>query len=112
MRAIRRIASAAIVASLLATSPAGAHALRCGTRIISRGDIEAKLLKFCGEPDARQRRLERRTEFLDAGVLLPGFVNEVWVEEWTYNLGPYKLIRVVRLENGVVADIRQLGYGY
>ena len=37
---------------------------------------------------------------------------EVVIEEWTYNLGPHQLIRVVRLENGYVADIKRLGYGY
>ena len=39
-------------------------------------------------------------------------VEEVVIEEWTYNLGPHQLIRVVRLENGFVADIKHLGYGY
>jgi len=27
-------------------------------------------------------------------------------------LGPHRLIRVLRLENGVVTSIRHLGYGY
>jgi hypothetical protein len=39
-------------------------------------------------------------------------VVEVLVEEWTYNLGPHQLMRVVRFENGLVADVRKLGYGY
>ena len=34
------------------------------------------------------------------------------IEEWTYNLGPHQLMRVVRLENGYVAEIKHLGYGY
>ena len=37
---------------------------------------------------------------------------EVLVEEWTYNFGPRKLMRVVRFENGLVSDVTQLGYGY
>jgi hypothetical protein len=93
-------------------SPRVEGAMRCGTRIISRGDIEDKLLQFCGEPSAVQRRLVRRTASFELGAFLPGFIEDVWVEDWTYNLGPYKLMRIVRLENGVVTDIRQLGYGY
>jgi hypothetical protein len=46
-------------------------------------------------------------------VYIPGFVVEdVWIEEWTYNLGPSKLMRLVRIENGFVTDVRNLGYGY
>jgi hypothetical protein len=49
---------------------------------------------------------------LDLGRVYPGIVEEVVIEEWTYNFGPHQLIRVVRLENGVVAEVKMLGYGY
>lgn len=111
MQTPRHMLSVAVLAGMLVVS-LPAEAMRCGTRIISRGDLADKLLEFCGEPAAVQRRLVRRTASLELGVFLPGFVEDVWVEDWTYNLGPHKLIRVVRLENGIVADIRQLGYGY
>jgi len=103
-----------LTAALLATSlSAQAHAFRCGTRIISRGDHSSKLLRYCGEPDAIQSRLAQRSFVTDVGhVFIPGFVEDVWIEEWTYNLGPNKLMRIVRIENGVVAEIRHLGYGY
>ncbi len=39
-------------------------------------------------------------------------MSEVVVEEWTYNFGPRRLMRVIRFENGLVTSIRQLGYGY
>jgi hypothetical protein len=95
---------------LLAVSPA--HAFRCGTRIITRGDHVDKILKFCGEPASVQTRISQRSYVTDLGRVFPGFVEEVVIEEWTYNLGPHQLIRVVRLENGFVADIKYLGYGY
>lgn len=106
----RMLSTAVLVGTLAMSLPA--QAMRCGTRIISRGDIEDKLLEFCGEPAAVQRHLVRRAAFLEFGAFAPGLVEDVWVEEWTYNLGPQKLMRVVRLENGIVTDIRQLGYGY
>ena len=95
---------------LLAVSPA--HAFRCGTRIITRGDHADKILRFCGEPVSVQTRISQRGYVSDFGRVFPGVVEEVVIEEWTYNLGPHQLIRVVRLENGFVAEIKHLGYGY
>ncbi len=34
------------------------------------------------------------------------------VEIWTYNFGPYKLMREIRFVDGRVEDIETLGYGY
>jgi hypothetical protein len=95
---------------LLAVTPA--HAFRCGTRIITRGDHADKILRFCGEPASVQTRISTRSYVSDFGRVYPGVVEEVVIEEWTFNLGPHQLIRLVRLENGFVADIKHLGYGY
>ena len=100
----------ATVLLLLAVSPA--HAFRCGTRIITRGDHADKILRFCGEPVSVQTRISQRSYLSGFGRVVPGVVEEIVIEEWTYNLGPNQLIRVVRLENGFVADIKHLGYGY
>jgi hypothetical protein len=103
---------AAVSALLLLLAVTPAHAFRCGTRIITRGDHADKILQFCGEPVSVQTRVSQRTYVSDLGRVFPGVVEEVVIEEWTYNLGPHQLIRVVRLENGYVADIKHLGYGY
>lgn len=106
----RWIAATGLVVLLIA-SPA--HAFRCGTRIITRGDHADKLLTFCGEPVSVQTRYVQRSAWLGHGrPFVASIVEEVVVEEWTYNRGPHQLMRVVRLENGLVADIKQLGYGY
>jgi hypothetical protein len=111
MNGMRFLLATTGVTLLLATAPA--HAFRCGTRIITRGDHADKLLHYCGEPAAVQTRLSQRSYVTTLGhVFVPGLVEEVVIEEWTYNLGPHKLMRVVRLENGFVADIKHLGYGY
>ena len=70
------------------------------------------MLRFCGEPASVQTRVQTRSYVTDLGRVFPGVVEEVLIEEWTYNLGPHQLMRVVRLENGLVADIKHLGYGY
>jgi hypothetical protein len=102
----------ALAASLLLAAAAPAHAFRCGSRIITRGDPVEKVLQYCGEPVAVTKRLKQRSYFMESGVRLPGAIEEVVVEEWTYNLGPRLLMRLVVLENGYVEDVKPLGYGY
>jgi hypothetical protein len=106
----KALSAIAALVLLLAVSPA--HAFRCGTRIITQGDPAEKMLRFCGDPTAVQTRVATRAYVSDLGRVFPGLVEEVVIEEWTYNLGPHQLMRVVRLENGLVADIKHLGYGY
>jgi uncharacterized protein DUF2845 len=102
----------ALAASLLLAAAAPAYAFRCGSRIITRGDPVEKVLQYCGEPVAVTKRLKQRSYFMESGVRLPGAIEEVVVEEWTYNLGPRLLMRLVVIENGYVEDVKSLGYGY
>ena len=91
-----------------------ALALRCGSKIIKEGHSSSRLLEFCGEP-ARVESKGWRQRSYDPGYgggRAGHYYNEVQVVEWTYNFGPNKLMRVVRLENGWVVDIRKLGYGF
>ena len=106
----KALSAVAALVLLIAVSPA--HAFRCGTRIITQGDPAEKILRFCGEPTSVQTRVSQRAYITDYGRVIPGAVEEVLIEEWTFNLGPHQLMRVVRLENGLVADIKHLGYGY
>jgi hypothetical protein len=100
-----------VLAAVLAV-PAQAS-FRCGNRIITRGDHASKMLQFCGEPDSVQTRLAQRPFISPHGrAPIPGFVEDVLIEEWTYNLGPHKLMRVVRVENGIVVEVEHLGYGF
>jgi hypothetical protein len=102
----------AVATALMLSIVAPAHAFRCGTRIITRGDLAEKILRFCGEPTSVQTRLSQRTYVDRLGRVLPTLLEDLVIEEWTFNLGPHHLIRVVRLENGVVAEIKYLGYGF
>ena len=64
--------------------------------------------------DVERRAILRRPVFWRFGrpYYLSDDLVEVPVETWTYNLGPNKLMRRLRLEDGVVVDIDTLGYGY
>lgn len=110
----KRIRAAAVLALLAAGATAAADALRCGNRVISRGDHATRVLRYCGEPTAVQSWVTHRGVVGFGNLYHPdiGFVEEVLVEEWTYNFGPRRLMRQVRLENGIVEDVELLGYGY
>jgi hypothetical protein len=111
--------------SLLAAAPA--FAFRCGAKLVTEGDHYSKVLKYCGEPIGVQERLIYREGRTRPRVFSNGpnglrierevlsydrsYV-EVAVEEWTYNFGPRRLMQLVRFENGFVAEVEQLGYGF
>lgn len=108
---LRQLLAFALASGFLAT--ADASALRCGQRLISIGDHEAKLLHYCGEPLSVESRYAQGIYVGDAQHgFVPGLFQNVVVEEWTYNFGPHRLMRIVRIEDGIVTDIRRLGYGF
>jgi hypothetical protein len=121
------------VAAALGLLAEPALALRCQGKIITAGDPEAKVRRFCGEPTSVQQRMIYRggtprprvyrevmagdelsqiSSTREELLIHDRSVVEVLVEEWTYNFGPYKLMRLVRFENGLVTEVHQLGYGY
>ena len=111
---IRR--AAIVVLALLAVSPAIANTMRCGSRIIARGDTRSEVAARCGEPTEviTQRSVFRRPVIWSNGR--PFFVGESFieipVESWIYNLGPNRLMRKVIFENGFVSEIQTLGFGF
>ncbi|MCU0976258.1 MAG: DUF2845 domain-containing protein [Steroidobacteraceae bacterium] len=99
----------------LAAAPAQAEAFRCGTRIVTDGDSAAKVVALCGEPtEIRRSAILRRPVLWLYGrpYYLSDDLVEVPVETWTYNLGPHKLMRQLRFEDGVLVEVTTLGHGY
>ena len=100
---------------LLAAAPSFA-ALRCGTKLVSAGDTRSEVAVKCGEPTeiVTLASIYRRPVIWTNGR--PYYIGEdtieVPVESWIYNLGPNKLMRRLRFEAGVLAEIETLGYGY
>jgi hypothetical protein len=96
-------------------SQAYADAMRCGTRLLSEGDTRAAARALCGEPSDIQTRTILRRPYYDFNgriVYYGDGLVEVPVEIWTYNFGPYRLMRRVRFVDGTIAEIETLGYGY
>jgi len=107
---------AGIAVGLLASSAAFADGFRCGTKLVTEGASRSEVAHKCGEPtDVRtSRSLFRRPVVWGYGrpVYVGEDAIEIIVEVWTYNLGPNKLMRQLRFEDGIVVDIDTLGYGY
>lgn len=111
-RGTRTWLPAAVAVACLGTA-GEALALRCQSRLIAEGDAEIEVRKYCGEPTSvRQRYAQRALVDISGRIFYPGFSEEVLIEEWTYNFGPHRLMRTIRLENGIVTEIRHLGYGF
>lgn len=105
----------AILVTLACSSSALADAMQCGSRLVSNGDTPTKVRDLCGEPsDVQKRSILRRPSFERNGRIFyyGDAVVEIPVEVWTYNFGPYKLMRRVRFVDGQLDEIETLGYGY
>ena len=112
---VRSSAIAVATAAILAFLPGTALAFRCGTRLVHEGDSAGEVRAKCGEPtEVHQSAVLRPPVFWRHGRAwqVPGGAIERPVETWTYNLGPNRLMRRLRLEDGIVVEIDTLGYGY
>jgi len=103
----------ACLALLLLPTVALADSMRCGSRVINEGDSIDKVQQYCGEPAERSRTyVERQPRFEVGGqeYSFPG-TEEVPVDLWTYDFGPNKLMRRVRMIAGKVDSIETLEHG-
>lgn len=105
-----------IGAVLLALAPCAAGATETGTMIckggiVSIGDAIPQVLRKCGPPAFSSQR--EKAEFSDSNK--PGItrtINRITVDDWTYNFGPNEFMYRVIFENGNVARIESLEWGY
>jgi hypothetical protein len=110
------------LAAGLAGSAVSARAdsgFRCGKRVVSAGDHMVEVRNRCGDPDfVAQRTIKRKIK-----VKIRGWVDgheedtieeqtvDVFLDEWTYDLGPRRFIRFVLFENNRVVGVDTGGYG-
>jgi hypothetical protein len=111
-----RIATVLSLAALLCgTGAAHADSFRCGSKLLTDGDTMAKAEALCGPPESIERReiLQRPVRwFRGRPYYLSYDFIPIPVEFWTYNLGPNKLMRRLRFEDGILVDVETLGHGY
>ncbi|MHC1725562.1 MAG: DUF2845 domain-containing protein [Syntrophobacteraceae bacterium] len=87
------------------------------------GDAMGQVLRYCGQPSWVDQTEETRqcvrynSLFLDDGrrrwvtgsYLAPCVVQ---IEEWTYNFGPTRFVRILTFEDRILVNIRTGSYGY
>lgn len=103
---------------------AGVDGMYCGSRIVSRGDSLYQVRSTCGEPDDAQHRVETRTVRTRARIPCARTESasgkcsteverstDVVIDEWTYDLGRQKLIRLLTFVDGKLYRVETGGYG-
>ena len=103
----------AICIALVLPCLAQADSMRCGSKLISDGDPQEKVLQYCGEPTDQSRTYIVRKPRFEVGGQEYSFdgEEEVPVDLWTYDFGPNKLMRRVRMVAGKVESIETLEHG-
>jgi len=104
-------------------SEAQADGMRCGQRLVSRGDSLYRVRSVCGEPNDAQRRVvtqtERRRVSAPCGdgrsetrcARNEEFSRDVVVDEWIYDLGVQRFVRYLTFVDGRLATVATGGYG-
>lgn len=80
----------------------------CCDQMISTGDSTGDVLAKCGAPyyrNAHNEELQQKFEGTQSRKIV------VAIDEWTYNCGPQRFLRIITFRNGIVIDIRTGGYG-
>jgi hypothetical protein len=108
----------AVVAAVVvpfAPRPAQAfQGFRCGSgRLVDEGDAPYEVQDRCGDPDSAEARQEERTVRRTTWTQVNGVpiareedvIITVAIEEWTYDLGPNKLIRHLIFEQNRLVKV-------
>ena len=93
---------------LMVSSAAFSAVMSCAGGIITIGDRSYDVLAKCGSPNVKESYQEEVTRRFDADIKEKLFIT---VEEWTYDFGPNKFIRIVTIKNGMVTDIQETHFG-
>jgi len=93
----------AVLLVLLVLAPAAqaADTLRCGSRLVSVGELAAKVEALCGRPAYKD---------VEGGAYARGY--DAAEELWTYNFGPNRLLQQLRFRDGRLDSIHSGGYGF
>jgi hypothetical protein len=100
---------------LMASSAGASDGMRCGSKLITEGEVRERVVALCGEPvGVTQSSIMRRPSYMrnNRVVYFGDQLVETMVETWTYNFGPNKLMRRLRFVDGILENIDTLGYGY
>jgi hypothetical protein len=111
----------AALAVAFAARDAAAEGMRCGNRLVSKGDSTYEVRSRCGEPDDATRRVETRTERRRVRVpcgrgearcdRVEEVSADVVIDEWTYDFGPQTFVRFLTFVDGKLYRVNTGSYG-
>ncbi|HTV17727.1 MAG TPA: DUF2845 domain-containing protein [Polyangiaceae bacterium] len=114
-------AALAGLALALGAGDAAADGMRCGNRLVSKGDSTFDVRSRCGEPDDANRRVETRTERRRVRVAcgrgearcdqVQEVSTDVVIDEWTYDFGPQTFVRYLTFVDGKLFRVDTGSYG-
>ena len=99
---------------LLLSSEANALPLRCGNKLVDRGDKKFEVLQKCSEPSMKEVREDEKISIREDMVTGYKLKNKLQIirDEWSYNFGPNRFLLFIEFENGRVVSFHQRGYGF
>jgi len=97
-----------VLFALVLSAGGVARAQSCPHGIIERGMTTAEVMLACGDPTLWDQRLIEVDLRDDDGIWY--HVSRT-IDEWTYDLGPNRLVRVMTFKNGVLTRVASGGYG-
>lgn len=113
-------AVALVIFGMLAVSRV--DAFKCGPSSVDVGNTKSDVVWKCGEPNWVDSREEDRMDWVSGYTYSPGGRSlvrvpvavpvRVTVEEWFYNYGPTKFIRILRFVNDRLVQVDTGGYGF
>lgn len=87
--------------------------LQCGSSIIDIDDRKDRVIEKCGEPESTQTRNKTVAVSVFDPTRQISFIQyeDVVIDEWTYNFGPSRFKQLLRFENNVLKEIKDLQRG-
>ena len=92
-------------------SAAETGSLSCSGGIVSLGATTGEVVNKCGQPTSSTQREDKRVEG-GPRTSRDRTITAVTVDDWIYNFGPNQFQYRLLFENGRVARIESLDYGY
>lgn len=126
-----------ILISQVVWAPAQADGMRCGTKLVVTGDTKLEVLSKCGEPDFKEiikllkqsksvnlsdnstqrgvnlnsRHSNVSSSTAQSGITLGTETIEA-IEQWSYNQGPTKFIKLLTFRGGRLESVEEAERGF
>ncbi len=112
MKTTDRISLVIAIFLLIFLVPFDSLALRCGNRLVSKGDRKIEVLEKCGEPALVEEWREELEIFKGRKGKKFKSIRNLYIEEWTYNFGSKRFLQFLIFKNGRLYTIIEGERGY